>query len=423
MNYEGGDARGTFDSILDTVRSILTPGLISRLSGIMRESPDAVATGARIAVPELLNAMADKVVDGDGAAMVAALLREGRFGESMPIGDAARLEADVQAGMSAPETMLSAPPLIATLLGDRLDGVTSAVKRGATLSDRAVAALLGALAPLLMSVLGRKLLAAGSVSPVAVAEVLRREGEHGPGSGLPAPRAKGRGERLGWIWPAAAVVALGVGAGWVMRSDTQESADDVAREAAPQMTTPVVVTPMNPNSVTTAPLDETFAGGAPMTGVEPEFGAVGGRDEVPAASATSSAGELEDRLTSPGAPSLPREIVFEELTFVPGTAQPANDALRAIEELAATLIRHPSVVIRIEGHTDGVGDPVDNQALSAARAEMVRSMLIERGIDGDRMSAAGLGDERPMAATDTTEGRARNGRIEVVVMEADPVVP
>ena len=73
-----------------------------------------------------------------------------------------------------------------------------------------------------------------------------------------------------------------------------------------------------------------------------------------------------------------------------------------------------SARIRISGHTDNVGNPQRNQALSEARAQSVREYLINHGIDGDRVEAVGYGDQRPVASNDTEEGRQQNRRIEAI---------
>ena len=64
----------------------------------------------------------------------------------------------------------------------------------------------------------------------------------------------------------------------------------------------------------------------------------------------------------------------------------------------------------IEGHTDNSGLSANNEELSLARAEAVRSALIDRGVPADRLIAEGFGSRRPLESNDTDEGRARNRR-------------
>jgi outer membrane protein OmpA-like peptidoglycan-associated protein len=65
----------------------------------------------------------------------------------------------------------------------------------------------------------------------------------------------------------------------------------------------------------------------------------------------------------------------------------------------------------IAGHTDSVGNSAANQRLSDARANAVIEYLRSKGIDGNRLTAVGYGDTRPIADNATAEGRARNRRI------------
>lgn len=69
--------------------------------------------------------------------------------------------------------------------------------------------------------------------------------------------------------------------------------------------------------------------------------------------------------------------------------------------------------LRIEGHTDNVGRDAFNTTLSLRRAEAVRTALIRRGVDADRLVAEGFGAARPVADNETDAGRARNRRIEI----------
>lgn len=74
-----------------------------------------------------------------------------------------------------------------------------------------------------------------------------------------------------------------------------------------------------------------------------------------------------------------------------------------------------SARVLIEGHTDNRGGANLNQALSQRRAEAVRDVLIEEGVDPARLTAIGRGADQPVADNGSAEGRARNRRVDIVV--------
>ena len=77
---------------------------------------------------------------------------------------------------------------------------------------------------------------------------------------------------------------------------------------------------------------------------------------------------------------------------------------------------NPTVKIEISGHTDNVGKPADNLALSNSRAKSVVNYLISKGIAAQRLVAKGYGETKPMADNKTEEGKAKNRRTELKVI-------
>ena len=71
----------------------------------------------------------------------------------------------------------------------------------------------------------------------------------------------------------------------------------------------------------------------------------------------------------------------------------------------------------MEGHTDTVGTAAKNQALSEKRANAVRDYLVSAGIPTDHISAAGRGEEAPVATNKTAAGRQQNRRVELVITQ------
>jgi outer membrane protein OmpA-like peptidoglycan-associated protein len=89
-----------------------------------------------------------------------------------------------------------------------------------------------------------------------------------------------------------------------------------------------------------------------------------------------------------------------------------------LDDVAYLLQINPQIRrVRVEGHTDWIGSDAYNQKLSERRAASVRDYLIGKGIAPDRLIAVGYGKSRPIADNNTTQGRARNRRVEFTVLE------
>ena len=120
----------------------------------------------------------------------------------------------------------------------------------------------------------------------------------------------------------------------------------------------------------------------------------------------------------------PRGLVVsmpEDAAFPVGSTDVSPAALGMIGKIADTVRAVPNG-IRIEGHTDDV--PIStsrygsNWELSTARASAVVAYLVQNvGVDPARLSAAGYGEFHPLVANDTPLHRARNRRIDIVILE------
>jgi chemotaxis protein MotB len=109
-------------------------------------------------------------------------------------------------------------------------------------------------------------------------------------------------------------------------------------------------------------------------------------------------------------------------SFPPGRADLSISARAVMAELATRLHDLPNLV-RVEGHTDDVpiatAQFASNWDLSTARATRVVEFLIDEGIDAGRLAAAGYAEYRPRLPNDSPTSRARNRRVDIVVL--DPV--
>lgn len=114
-------------------------------------------------------------------------------------------------------------------------------------------------------------------------------------------------------------------------------------------------------------------------------------------------------------------ILPDDLLFDTGKADLRPGARPILDNVGAILKSLPTPnPIRVEGNTDNV--PIstpefpNNWALSAARAVTVLTVLLNDGIPASRLSAEGFADQRPVASNATAAGRAKNRRVEIVVV-------
>lgn len=87
-----------------------------------------------------------------------------------------------------------------------------------------------------------------------------------------------------------------------------------------------------------------------------------------------------------------------------------------LDKLIQLLVENPTLKIQIGGHTDNVGKPTDNLALSNNRAKAVVNYLVSKGITAQRLTAKGFGETQPIADNKTDEGKAKNRRTEMRVI-------
>jgi chemotaxis protein MotB len=114
--------------------------------------------------------------------------------------------------------------------------------------------------------------------------------------------------------------------------------------------------------------------------------------------------------------------VSDEILFDSGKAKLKTNAFSVLKKVASVINETvPDRYIGVEGHTDNI--PIkhsgwkSNWELSTARATSVVHYLIDNcDIRPDKLSAIGYGEYRPIASNDTREGRAKNRRVEIIIL-------
>ncbi|MEL6582995.1 MAG: OmpA family protein [Pseudomonadota bacterium] len=102
--------------------------------------------------------------------------------------------------------------------------------------------------------------------------------------------------------------------------------------------------------------------------------------------------------------------------FAFDSAELTPNARLQIVTIADTLAAYPSTRVEVVGHTDSVGAADYNMSLSERRARSVIGVLEGNGVSGGRLSAFAAGENEPIASNDTESGRARNRRVEIIII-------
>jgi OmpA-OmpF porin, OOP family len=105
--------------------------------------------------------------------------------------------------------------------------------------------------------------------------------------------------------------------------------------------------------------------------------------------------------------------VAQNILFETASANLLPRSFSALDSLTNLLKNYSILQLTIEGHTDNVSSVTYNQKLSEKRAAAVMTYLTNAGITASRLRAAGYGQQKPTADNTTTEGRAKNRRVEL----------
>lgn len=147
---------------------------------------------------------------------------------------------------------------------------------------------------------------------------------------------------------------------------------------------------------------------APQTdGDDDNDGVPNSRDKCP----NSKAGAVVDK------DGCEVQVVIElqgvHFDFDKATLRP--ESIKILDAAVRTMGEHGTLLVEVAGHTDSVGTESYNQDLSERRSKVVYNYLVDKGIDADRMTWKGYGENSPIATNETEEGRQRNRRTELQI--------
>lgn len=105
-------------------------------------------------------------------------------------------------------------------------------------------------------------------------------------------------------------------------------------------------------------------------------------------------------------------FVLDGVVFDTGKATIRPESFARLDRVVEYMLHKKQTRIEISGHTDNVGNPQKNKALSEKRAQACKDYIVAKGIEASRVQAVGYGDSKPVAPNDTEDGRQKNRRIE-----------
>jgi outer membrane protein OmpA-like peptidoglycan-associated protein len=111
------------------------------------------------------------------------------------------------------------------------------------------------------------------------------------------------------------------------------------------------------------------------------------------------------------------KVVFpSHLLFGFNSAQIRKEELPCIERFSGALNKYDKTAVMISGYTDSIGSTEYNNKLSEQRADTTKQVLVRYDIKSGRINTWGMGARHPIAPNNTEEGRARNRRVEFIIL-------
>lgn len=123
--------------------------------------------------------------------------------------------------------------------------------------------------------------------------------------------------------------------------------------------------------------------------------------------------------TNNGCPEIKEEVkkrlnfATRGIFFESGKAILKSESFASLDEIISIINEYPDYNLRLGGHTDDVGTNANNQILSQARVDAVKSYLVNKGTPEARLEATGYGELKPIATNKTAVGKSKNRRVEM----------
>jgi len=394
-------------NLLDSLKGLITPDLLSKAAGMLGESEGATSKALGAVFPTVLSGLLNKAQDAGAMSKIFGLLTDKANDGSILKNVGGLLGADAKEPINALGTNF-----LSSLFGDKISSLAGMIGNVAGIKNTSASSILSMAGPLVMGVLGDvikknglnlsgliKFLASQkdsiiAAAPQALAGILGLGNLKSLGANLVSGAADTAKKGANWVWPLIVILAVILLLWYLLRG----CGGDKPAAAIDSL------------AVKTGEVAQTIGGAADRLGtffkkalpsnVElniPEFGI-----ENSLLKFIEDPGKMVDKTTW---------FNFDRLVFQTGSATLEPQSQEQLTNIVEILKAFPAVKVKIGGYTDNVGDPAANMKLSQDRAINVMNELIKGGIAADRLEAEGYGDQHPVGDNSTPEGRAMNRRI------------
>ena len=398
-------------NLLENITNQFTLQMIQKVSSRLGETPTQTQKAVDGAIPTIFAGLIHFSSLPNGPTQLLDLMNHDNYGRLLN-----NLSGLCDEGDTTHKVMTAGQKILRIVFADKLDAVSERIAAASGVATASASSVLSLTAPVVVGMVGRVRVVQGlnaarlvtvlmsqkeviaTLVPAGLAEAfgLDTPTHLGPKStDAGAARTPDPVRRMAvdamsdasslkrWRWPVLAVVTIGL-LSYLVSRDTGE----------------IQSLMVNGNVPTPAIVMVTLPGGAVLSLKEDSFNY-----------------HLAKFLADPARMTVPKTFVCDRVHFAPGTARFTPEAGRAVEELSTILKAYPAVDVRLDGHTADVGSAKESAKLSRDQAAAVQETLIRSGISATRVTTAGYGHEYPLASNETETGRAKNQRLEVVVLK------
>jgi OmpA-OmpF porin, OOP family len=400
------------NSLMDSILAIVTPEMKQAIASRLGESVQTVQSGLGASTAATLGGLAAKAADSSFLSQVMNLAASANT--QNVLGTLTSTASGTPSGGIAQLV----DKFLSMVFGSQQGEVASAVAQHVGLSASSVTGLLKMAVPLVLAFLGRAQ-ASGSLTAGSLGSLLKAEAPSlqsylpsgllnsltsGVGRGAAVVTAGASAAAQGssrWLVPLAILGAL-ILAWLVLRS----------------MGAPKEVAPSAANATSAA----ASAAGRVASSPQASLGEIIEVRLPDGSSLHAPTLGVEARLVkylADGTVVVREEKWFDldRLLFDTGQATLQPRSQDELHNVAAILNAYPRARARIGGYTDDTGDAASNLTLSEARANTVMRGLTQMGVDPARLEARGYGEEHPPADNTPEEGRQKNPRISLLILE------